>query len=61
MGTDTERIVSSFRSIHEIWGSLVDISIAIWLLEREVFVACLVPAIISAGESLSPTDLSNDG
>lgn len=47
MGTDVDRIATSLRSIHELWGSLLDISIAIYLLERQVLVACLVPAIIT--------------
>jgi len=48
MGTDTERIVDSFRSIHELWGSLLDIGIAVWLLERQVSAACVMPALIAA-------------
>ena len=47
MGTDVERIVVAFKSIHEVWASLLDIGIAIWLLERQIFVACVVPAIIA--------------
>ncbi|KAL4786969.1 P-loop containing nucleoside triphosphate hydrolase protein [Aspergillus varians] len=46
MGTDVERIVNGFRSIHELWASLVDIAIAVYLLERQVGVACVVPALI---------------
>ncbi|KAF2649718.1 P-loop containing nucleoside triphosphate hydrolase protein, partial [Lophiostoma macrostomum CBS 122681] len=44
IGTDVERIVLNFRNIHEIWASLVDIAIAVFLLERQVFLACLVPS-----------------
>ena len=51
MGTDVERIVVSFKSIHEVWASLIDISIAVYLLERQLFVACVVPALIAAGDS----------
>ncbi|KGO72305.1 ABC transporter, integral membrane type 1 [Penicillium expansum] len=46
MGTDVERIASGFRSIHEMWASLIDIAVAIYLLERQLGVACLVPAVI---------------
>ncbi|CAI7588489.1 unnamed protein product [Penicillium discolor] len=46
MGTDVERIASGFRSIHEMWASLIDIAVAIFLLERQLGVACLVPAVI---------------
>lgn len=46
MGTDTERIVAGFRSIHELWGSLVDIAVAMYLLERQISVACFVPLVM---------------
>ncbi|KAJ6024382.1 ABC transporter integral membrane type 1 [Penicillium herquei] len=47
MGTDVERIATGFRSIHDLWGCPIDIGIAIYLLERQVGVACLVPSIIA--------------
>lgn len=50
MGTDVERIVNSFRSLHEIWASIIEVAIAIYLLQRQIYLACLVPAIISLGE-----------
>ncbi|PTB72853.1 P-loop containing nucleoside triphosphate hydrolase protein [Trichoderma longibrachiatum ATCC 18648] len=43
MGTDIERIASSMQLLHETWGCLVDIGIACWLLERQLFLACLAP------------------
>ncbi|RDW93046.1 ABC transporter, integral membrane type 1 [Aspergillus mulundensis] len=46
MGTDVERIVGGFRSLHELWASLVEVAVAIYLLERQVGVACLVPGVI---------------
>ncbi|KAK5991839.1 ABC multidrug transporter B [Cladobotryum mycophilum] len=46
MGTDVERIVAGFKSIHEIWASLFDICIAVYLLEKQMFVACLIPVAI---------------
>ncbi|KAJ5177771.1 ABC transporter integral membrane type 1 [Penicillium coprophilum] len=48
MGTDVERIASGFRLIHELWASLIDIAVAIFLLERQLGVACVVPALIVA-------------
>jgi ATP-binding cassette subfamily C (CFTR/MRP) protein 1 len=51
MGTDVERIATSFRSIHEVWASTIEVGVAIWLLERQVRVACVVPVIISIGEN----------
>lgn len=51
MGTDVEKIVLSFRQIHEIWASVVEMALAIWLLEREVGGAAAVPGIICVGRS----------
>lgn len=53
MGTDVERIASGFRLVHDLWACLIDIGIAIYLLERQVGVACLVPAVIVVGMSCS--------
>lgn len=50
MGTDVERIAGGFRSIHELWASLIDITVAIFLLERQLGVACVVPALIVIGK-----------
>lgn len=46
MGTDVERIGQNFQSIHEIWASIIEIGVAIWLLERQVFLACLAPVAV---------------
>ncbi|KAL4804941.1 P-loop containing nucleoside triphosphate hydrolase protein [Aspergillus unguis] len=43
MGTDVERIVTGFRVVHELWACLVDIAIAVYLLQRQVGAACAVP------------------
>ncbi|KAK9416311.1 putative ABC transporter [Seiridium unicorne] len=46
MGTDVERIGQNFQMIHEIWASLIEIGVAIWLLEQQVFLACLAPVVV---------------
>ncbi|KAI1080070.1 ABC transporter [Whalleya microplaca] len=59
MGTDVERIGQNFQSIHEIWASVIEIGVAIWLLEQQVFLACLAPVaviVISIGVT---TPMSN--
>lgn len=50
MGTDVERIVNSMLSIHEIWGSLLDIGIASWLLGLQLSLACLAPIVLVLGK-----------
>lgn len=56
MGTDVERIVASSRSLHEIWASILEVIVAVYLLQRQVFLACLVPAVICLGELSLPQD-----
>ena len=46
MGTDVERIGHSFLHIHEIWASVIEIGVAIWLLKQQVFLACLAPVAV---------------
>ncbi|KAJ5937598.1 ABC transporter integral membrane type 1 [Penicillium verhagenii] len=58
MATDTARIVSSMRSLHEIWASLFSVVIAIWLLEMQVYVACVLPAVIAVGCIFATTPVS---
>lgn len=49
MGTDVERIVTGFFSIHDLWACLIDIGVAIFLLARQLGVACLVPVVMIVG------------
>ncbi|ATY62911.1 multidrug resistance-associated [Cordyceps militaris] len=46
MGADVERISTGFRTIHEVWATPIEIIIAIYLLERQIFVACVVPGLL---------------
>lgn len=47
MGTDVERIVRHFWSIHEAWAGPVDVAIGVFLLARQLGVASLIPGLIS--------------
>jgi ATP-binding cassette subfamily C (CFTR/MRP) protein 1 len=49
MGTDVERGATNLQAIHEAWAAILDVGVAIWLLERQLGVACLVPVIICIG------------
>lgn len=51
MGTDVERIVLAFRSIHEVWASLLEMFLAIYLLERQLGVPCVMPGLLTLGRS----------
>ncbi|EED22270.1 ATP-binding cassette transporter, putative [Talaromyces stipitatus ATCC 10500] len=58
MGTDVERIVPNLRNLHETWASILEVGVAIWLLEREVWIACIIPLIISLGSVLAMVPVS---
>jgi ATP-binding cassette, subfamily C (CFTR/MRP), member 1 len=55
MGTDVDRIVLGFRSIHEVWASLLEMIIAIYFLERQLQVACIMPGLLTFGRSTTCT------
>lgn len=54
MGTDVERIGTALQVVHELWGSLLDMVIAIWLLERQVSLACIAPVALILGTYMRP-------
>ena len=57
MSTDVERITNGTTHIHETWANIVEVAIAIWLLERQLGVACVVPVVFGAGEHSNPSYL----
>ncbi|KAI0484872.1 putative multidrug resistance-associated protein [Xylariaceae sp. FL0804] len=61
MGTDVDRIMVGFRSIHEVWASLLEVAIAIYLLERQLGVASIVPGFIVLAFSLATFKLASWG
>lgn len=47
MSTDIDGIASGLQKIHDIWASIIELAIGIYLLERQIGSACfiiLVPA-----------------
>lgn len=50
MSADIERISNGWQTMHEIWANLVEIGIAIYLLERQLGVACLIPVATAIGK-----------
>ncbi|KAL4766171.1 putative ABC multidrug transporter [Aspergillus foveolatus] len=43
MSADIERIVQGWQTMHEMWANIAEIALAVFLLERELGVACVVP------------------
>ena len=52
MSSDVDAIAGSLQNIHEIWASAIELAIAIYLLERQVGVACLVTVALVIGDSI---------
>ncbi|KAL2836011.1 P-loop containing nucleoside triphosphate hydrolase protein [Aspergillus pseudoustus] len=47
MSADIERIVQGWQTMHEMWANVAEISLAIFLLKRELGIACVVPVGVS--------------
>lgn len=50
MSTDIERICVSLKNLHEIWANVIELGIAMYLLQHQLGLACLVPVAVIAGE-----------
>ena len=47
MSADIERITNGWQTMHEIWANAVEIALAIYLLERQLGVACVIPLAVA--------------
>uniref|UniRef100_A0A093VGM0 Canalicular multispecific organic anion transporter 2 n=1 Tax=Talaromyces marneffei PM1 TaxID=1077442 RepID=A0A093VGM0_TALMA len=47
MSADVERIVQGWQTMHEMWANLAEIGVAIFLLEGQLGISCLVPVGVS--------------
>lgn len=60
ISADIEGIEPGISLIHEVWASIVELGIALYLLERQVGAACFFVIIPAAGNLLSrDSKLSN--
>ena len=50
MSADIERIDMGWRTAHEVWANIVEIGIALWLLERQLGVSSVIPVVLGVGE-----------
>lgn len=50
MSTDIERIGTGFVTIDSLWAGPIEACIAIYLLERQLGIACIAPLIVSLGK-----------
>ena len=45
--SDIDRIVLTLEKFHELWACILETGIALYLLNREIGVACIAPAVIA--------------
>jgi ATP-binding cassette, subfamily C (CFTR/MRP), member 1 len=53
MSTDVERICTCLVNLHELWANLIEVGIAIYILEVEVGGACIATALLALGRLIS--------
>lgn len=51
MSADIERITNGWQTMHEIWANIIEIALAIYLLERQLGAACVIPLGVAIGKS----------
>lgn len=52
MSTDMERILQGCKDFHEIWANTLQVAISVWLLYRDLGIACVAPAVVAVLASL---------
>ncbi len=51
MSADIERITTGWEKVHELWANIIEIGLAIYLLQRQLGVACTIPVGVAVCES----------
>ena len=57
MSIDMEKIAYGLQTIHQTWAGVIEIALALWLLERQLGLAVVGSVLVSACELLSPPHL----
>ena len=52
MSADIERITNGWVTMHEIWANIIEICLAIYLLDRQLGAACSIPIAVAVGKSI---------
>lgn len=58
MSADLERISSGLRYIHDLWGCIIEIGFALWLLWLQLGIAAIAPIVVAISMSLSSSKTS---
>lgn len=59
MSADIERIVTGMQTGHEIWANSIEVALAIYLLKRQLGVACVIPVGVAVRKSYSSAPLTS--
>ena len=51
MSADIERITTGWQTMHELWANIIEVGLAIYLLERQLGPACAVPIAVAISMS----------
>lgn len=54
ISSDVDRIALTAETAYEIWGGAIEIGVAVYLLQRQLGWACIVPLILAAGNAPKP-------
>lgn len=47
MSADIERIHTGWQTVHDMWANVIEIGLAIFLLYRQLGVACVIPVAVA--------------
>ena len=56
MSADIERITTGWQTMHEMWANLIELCVAIYLLKRQLGVACAIPIGVAIGKFMHKID-----
>jgi ATP-binding cassette, subfamily C (CFTR/MRP), member 1 len=51
MSVDVGRICMVVQEMHQVWANPIELGLAVWLLERQLGVPCVMPVILALGIS----------
>ena len=52
MSTDVTALTTSLQALCDIWARVIEMSIGLWLLQRQLGWVCVAPIVVVAGELL---------
>lgn len=58
VGTDVERVATSLQKLHELWAPVLEMAVAIYLLQRQVGAVCIIPVIVCIASIVATMPLS---